>query len=117
MTSKCVGFNQITDLSAAVSLFDGLAGDDLAAALTADAAELSGETQSVRYTLDGTAPADGSARADGTVPTASVGMVLPAAGSGNPRPLRISGRNLVRSMLVIEGSASARLNVSFFKGV
>jgi hypothetical protein len=109
MAARCVGFNQISDLSAAAPLFDGLAGGALTAALAADHALIQAQAQDVRWTCDGTPETDGSARADGMTPTASAGMLL-AAGD----VLRLEKPSL-GAFLGIEVTAGAKLAIHFFK--
>lgn len=92
--TECMGYQQITSLSAAAGLTipqttpDGLACKPTFALIVA-------ETQGVRW------------RDDGTNPTASVGMPL-AAGV----PLQYDGD--LTKIKFIEQTASAKLNVSYY---
>lgn len=90
-TSACLGYQQITNLAAAVGLIvpnNPLNGIPTRAIIQAEA-------QAVRW------------RDDGTAPTTTVGMVLAAGTSmvydGNLSAIRF-----------IESAASARLNVAFY---
>ncbi len=85
-TSDELGYQQITSLAAAVGL---------AVPSGATYAIIQAETQAVRW------------RDDGTAPTASVGMTIPAGGE-----LRYDGN--LRGIQFIEAAASAKLNVSYY---
>lgn len=92
------GYAQFTSLSAAVSLATPAAGITLADALAAGArlAVFIAETQAVRW------------RDDGSDPTGSVGMPL-ATGAQWTYPGNLS------AIKFIEQTASAKLNVSYYK--
>lgn len=93
-----VGYAQFTSLAAAVSLATPAAGITLADALAAGArlAVIIAETQAVRW------------RDDGSDPTGSVGMPL-ATGVQWTYPGNLS------AIKFIEQTASAKLNVAYFK--
>ena len=85
-------FQQLTSLSAAASL---TVPDDAVGAL------IGCDTQNVRM------------RADGTAPTATVGILLVAAAV----PLRIESRALLLAAKFIEVTTSAKLNVQYLYSV
>ncbi len=85
-TAACLGYQQITSLSSAVSL---------TVPATATYALIVAESQIVRW------------RDDGTVPTASIGMPL-AAGAA----LKYEGN--LRGIQLIEQAASATINISYY---
>ena len=94
-TTNCMGYQQITSLSAAASLTipattkSGIVGSPRLALLQA-------ESQPIRW------------RDDGTAPTASVGMIL----NVGDQPYPYDGD--LTKIQFIEAAASAKLNVSYY---
>lgn len=89
--TQCLGYEQLTSLSGSSSLTVPTS----SGGQKANVALLIGETQSIRW------------RDDGTAPTASVGMLL-AAG----QPFLYDGD--LTKIRFIEATASAKLNVSYY---
>lgn len=91
-TAQCLGYQQITNVSSAVGLTvpsnNANNGDATYAIIQATA-------QAVRW------------RDDGTAPTSTVGMVIPAGGE-----LRYDGN--LTAIQFIESAASAQLNISYY---
>ncbi len=92
-TAKCWGYQQITTVSSAVGL-------TLPPSNTPDGraptfAIIQAATQAVRW------------RDDGTDPTATVGMTIPAGGE-----IRYDGN--LNAIRFIEAAASAQLNISYY---
>jgi hypothetical protein len=85
-TTQCLGYQQITSLSASTAL---------TVPVGANLALIVAETQAVRW------------RDDGTAPTASVGMPLATGVS-------LSYDGDLKAIRFIEQSASATLNVSYY---
>jgi len=85
-TASCLGFQQITVLTASVGL---------TVPATATYAIIQAEAQAVRW------------RDDGTAPTAAIGMTIAAGGE-----LRYDGN--LNAIRFIEAAATAKLNVSFY---
>jgi hypothetical protein len=86
-TTNCLGYQQITNLAAAVGL---------TVPANATYALIRAVTQSVRW------------RDDGTSPTGTVGMLLAVA----PDELRYDGD--LKAIKFIETAASAELNISYY---
>lgn len=89
-----LGYNQITTLSAAVGLGDGLTNDEIPAG--ANFAIVTAEAQAVRW------------RDDGTAPSGTVGMPLASGGT-----LEYTGN--LAAVKVIESASGAKLNVNFYR--
>ena len=85
-TTQCLGYQQITSLSAATSL---------TVPANATRAVILAETQPVRW------------RDDGTAPTSTVGMPLPVSSA-------LSYDGDLKAIKFIEQSVSAKLNVSYY---
>lgn len=90
---NALGYGQIGTLSSAVAVSTALAGGIPAGTITV---LLQSETQNVRY------------RDDNTAPTSSVGMILVA------NTIYEFSVAQVAQMKVIEATASAKLNVSYY---
>ncbi len=95
---KCLGHKQITTLSSAITLADTLDAIDPKLRKTVRFARIQAETQSVRWTDDGS-----------TTPTASLGFVLTAGST-----LEVTNMASVLALKFIEVTSSAKLNVSFY---
>jgi len=92
--TTCMGYQQITDLSSAVGLTVPVRAPD-GSNQKPTFALISCETQGVRW------------RDDGTSPSASVGMILPA-----DAPLQYDGD--LNRIQFIQQAPSAKLNISYY---